>query len=106
MKNKKNLAYIVSSRGLRNCKGKYIYFNNNDLILQKKCCQYLVQEIKKDKNIGMVANDAINYYNTKIVSGGTWVSRAMYCGHHPTEDKKEVKIVRWQTSETKSGGEE
>ena len=93
VQNKKNLGYVGINLGLKYCKGEYIYFLNNDLILQKNCLHYLVQGIQKDSSIGMVAHDGINYYNKKIVSGGTWASRTMYCGHNPIEDKKDVKEI-------------
>jgi hypothetical protein len=98
VQNKKNLGYVGINFGLKHCKGKYIYFLNNDLILQKDCLHYLVEEIQKDKNIGMAAHEGINYYNKKLVSGGTWASRIMYCGHHPMEDKKKVREIPYMGS--------
>ena len=41
----------------------------------------------------MAAPRLVNYYNNKLVSGGTWVSKGMYSGHVPkTDDKKIVEI--------------
>lgn len=93
VQNKKNLGYVGINEGIKFCKGKYIYFLNNDLTLEKSCLRYLVQEIENDALTGMAAHNAVNYFNRRIVSGGTWVSRAMYCGHFPKENGALVKEI-------------
>src|SRR3989338_4898017 len=41
----------------------------------------------------MAAHNAVNYFDRKLVSGGTWASRAMYCGHYQKNDNKKTKII-------------
>lgn len=91
--NKQNLGYVGINSGIKYCKGDYVYFLNNDLTLEKKCLKYLVREIEKDSSIGMAAHNAVNYFDRKIISGGTWVSRTMYCGHYPRKGSKTTKII-------------
>ena len=93
VKNKKNMGYAGINSAIKHCKGDYVYFLNNDLTLEKNCLKYLVQEIGKDSSIGMVAHNAVNYFQKDIVSGGTWVSRAMYCGHYPKDDDRLTKVI-------------
>ena len=93
VQNKKNLGYVGLNNGLKKCKGEYIYFLNNDITLEKDCLNYLVEEIQTNKDIALVVPRLVNYYNRKSISGGTWVSRTMYCGHHIPNDSKEVKEI-------------
>ena len=93
VQNDKNLGYVGINSGLRYCKGSYIYFLNNDLTLKKDCLKLLVKEMEKDNSIGMAAHNAVNYYNRNSVSGGTWVSRGMYCGHYQKNDNKKTKVI-------------
>ena len=93
IKNNENLGYVGINSGIKYCKGDYIYFLNNDLTLKKDCLKRLIKEIEKDGSIGMVAHNAVNYYNKNVVSGGTWISRTMYCGHHPKDDKIKTKVI-------------
>ncbi len=93
VQNNKNMGYVGINSGLKHCRGEYIYFLNNDLTLDKNCLKYLIQEIEKDNSIGMVAHNAVNFYDKSIVSGGTWVSRTMYCGHYKKDDDKPTKII-------------
>ena len=93
IKNNQNLGYVGINSGIKYCKGDYIYFLNNDLLLDKNCLLYLVKEIKKESSIAMVAHTGINYYNKDLISGGTWVSKAMYCGHYPKNDNHHIKEI-------------
>ena len=93
IKNNQNLGYVGINSGIKYCKGGYIYFLNNDLILDKNCLLYLIKEIEKDSSIGMVAHTGINYYNDKLISGGTWVSKAMYCGHYPKNGTQSINEI-------------
>ena len=93
VENNKNLGYVGINSGIKHCKGSYVYFLNNDLTLEKNCMRLLVQEIEKDASIGMVAHNTINYHDKNIVSGGTWVSRAMYCGHYRKDDTVATKVI-------------
>lgn len=98
VQNKKNLGYVGINRGLKKCKGEYVYFLNNDLTLEKKCLRHLVEELQKNENIALAAHKGINYYNKKLVSGGTWVSRTLYCGHHAPDDNKQVSEIPYMGS--------
>lgn len=79
--NKQNLSYCGINSALKSCKGKYILFLNNDIVLDKNCIRILIEAIEKDKNIVMAAPRLVNFYNKDLKSGGTWVSRAFYNGH-------------------------
>ena len=79
--NKENLGYSGINSAIKYCKGKYILFLNNDMEIDKNCISQLVKTIKSNKNIAMVAPKLVNFYNKKLKSGGTWVSRAFYNGH-------------------------
>lgn len=93
VQNSKNLGYVGINEGIKFCRGTYIYFLNNDLTLKKDCLKHMIQEIENDDSIGMVAHNTVNYFDRRIVSGGTWVSRAMYCGHYPKDDDKLTKVI-------------
>ena len=79
--NKKNLGYSGINSALKYCKGDYILFLNNDIELDKDCIKNLVKTIEPDKDAAMAAPRLVNYYNKKLKSNGTWVSRAFYNGH-------------------------
>ncbi len=79
--NKKNLGYSGINSALKYCRGKYILFLNNDMEIDKDCIKKLLRTIEKDNKIGMTAPKLVNYYNKKLGSEGTWISRAFYNGH-------------------------
>lgn len=81
VENKVNLGYSGINEAIKFCKGKYILFLNNDIKIDKQCIGNLIKVIESDNSIGMTAPKLINYYNKKLVSGGTWLSRAFYNGH-------------------------
>lgn len=83
VRNTENMGYVGVNSALGLCKGKYIYFINNDITMNRNCIKNLVSAIEKDDSIAMAAHNTINYYDKSLVSGGTWASRAMYCGHRP-----------------------
>lgn len=91
--NKKNLGYTGINNALRFCKGKYILFLNNDMEIERNCITELVKILKSDNSIGMVAPRLVNYYNKKLISGGTWLSRAFYNGHIKGNMKSKDMIV-------------
>ena len=92
--NKKNLGYVGINSALPYCKGKYVFFLNNDIEIDKKCVTELLNVIEKDNKIGMVAPRLVNYYNKNLKSGGTWVSRAFYTGHMSGNEKlKEIPYL-------------
>ncbi|MAG92108.1 hypothetical protein CMO83_05525 [Candidatus Woesearchaeota archaeon] len=90
--NKKNLGYSGINSAVKYCKGEYILFLNNDMELDKNCIRELIKSIKSDKNIAMAAPKLVNFYDKKIKSGGTWVSRAFYSGHMAGNKEKTKEI--------------
>ena len=93
VQNNKNMGYVGINSGIKICKGEFICFLNNDLTLKKNSLSILVEEIRKDPLIAMVAHTSINYDDKKLVSGGTWVSRTMYCGHYPKSGDFQTKVI-------------
>lgn len=87
----KNLSYPAANYGVRVSKGGYILFTNNDVEFKKDCVRKMYSALVKDKSVGMVTPKLINFYNKKIHSKGTWVSRAFYCGHITREEGVEDK---------------
>ena len=85
IKNKKNLGYTGINSALKSCKGEYIYFTNNDLALDKNCLIELVEVLDKNKDVGVASSKVINFYDKKLQSCGTWVSRCFYNGHFKAE---------------------
>jgi GT2 family glycosyltransferase len=84
--NKKNLGYCGINTALKHCNGKYIFFTNNDVCLDKNCIKKLVQILDRDGNVGIASPKVINYFNKSLKSCGTWVSRAFYNGHFRCKD--------------------
>ena len=91
--NKKNLGYVGINSALRYCRGKYAYIANNDLILHKGCFKKFMDVMEKDSSIAMTTYVSMNYFDPKIVSGGTWVSRSMYCGHYARDKNKKITEI-------------
>ena len=81
VENEKNLGYSGINSALEHCNGEYILFLNNDMELDKDCIKFLVESINSDKEVVMAAPRLVNFYDRKLKSGGTWVSRAFYNGH-------------------------
>ncbi|MBI2135169.1 glycosyltransferase family 2 protein [Candidatus Woesearchaeota archaeon] len=91
--NKKNLGYVGINSALRYCNGKYVYFANNDLILHKGCFKKFIDVLEKDSSIAMTTYVSVNYFDPKVISGGTWVSRSMYCGHYARDKNKKITEI-------------
>lgn len=91
--NKKNLGYSGINSALKYCKGEYILFLNNDIELDKNCIRNLVKTISSDENIAMAAPRLVNFYNKKLRSDGTWVSRAFYNGHIKGDGEDSIKEI-------------
>ena len=85
VKNKVNLGYTGVNSALQYCKGEYIYFTNNDLALDKNCLAELAEVLDKNESFGVACSKVINYYDKKLQSCGTWVSRCYYNGHFMAE---------------------
>lgn len=91
--NKKNLGYSGINSALKYCNGKYILFLNNDIEIDKGCIKNLVKTIESDKDVAMAAPRLVNFYNKKLKSNGTWVSRAFYNGHIKGNDEDSIKEI-------------
>lgn len=76
-----NLGYSALNKAIPHCKGKYIFFLNNDVQLEKNCIRALIKIIKKDKKIKIAVPTYINYFDrNKIELAGDWGSRSFYFG--------------------------
>ena len=78
---------------LKYCRGKYILFLSNDMEIEKKCIANLVKILESDDSIGLTAPKLIGYYNRKLISGGTWLSRAFYNGHIQGNKKSKNCVI-------------
>ena len=56
-------------------------FLNNDMELPRECIGNMMRKIEKNSSIGMIAPKLANFYDKKLISGGTWLSRGFYNGH-------------------------
>ena len=81
VRNSLNLGYSGINSAENSCKGDYILFLNNDMEIDRDCIGRMVKSIKSDKKTAMIAPKLVNFYDKKLESGGTWVSRAFYNGH-------------------------
>ena len=81
IENKENLGYSGINSGIKYCKGKYIFFTNNDIYLDKNCIKKLMRALEKNKDVGIASPKVVNYFNKSLKSCGTWVSRSFYNGH-------------------------
>ena len=81
VENKLNLGYSGINSALKFCSGEYILFLNNDMDLDKNSLNELVKAINSDRDTAMAAPGLVNFYDKKLKSGGTWLSRAFYNGH-------------------------
>jgi len=93
VENNSNLGYSGINSAIKYCKGKYILFLNNDLELEKNSIRNLVKVLESNSSIGMVAPKLVNYYNKKLSSGGTWISRAFYNGHIKNGKSSKQKVI-------------
>ena len=96
IKNKSNLGYSGINSALRYCKGKYILFLNNDIEVDKDCIKSLVKAIESDKDAAMAAPRLVNFYNKKLKSNGTWISRAFYNGHIKDNNEDSFKQLHYK----------
>lgn len=81
IQNKENLGYCGINAGIRHCNGRYIFFTNNDIALDKNCIRKLAEALDSDKKMGIASPKVVNYFNKNLSSCGTWVSRSFYNGH-------------------------
>ena len=93
VENKVNLNYSGINTALPYCNGEYILFLNNDISMDDDCIKNLIGEIKKDESVFQACPCLINYYDKKLRSAGTWVSRAFYSGHIKSSGKDGIKEI-------------
>ena len=91
VKNSENLGTSGINSGLSRCNGKYIFYLNNDIELEKNCLQLLYDALERNKSSGLAVPTYINFYNRKIKSGGFWMSRSFYGGHYLADGSNESK---------------
>ena len=93
VENNKNLGYSGANSCIKHCEGEYILFLNNDMELGKDCLNKLVETAESDKDCAMASPRLVNFYDKKIKSGGTWLSRAFYNGHIKGNGKETTKEI-------------
>jgi len=93
VENNANFGYSGINHAIKYCNGKYILFLNNDIKLEKNCIGNLVKIIESDNLIGMAAPKIVNYYNKKLLSGGTWLSKSFYNGHIKGDNASKSMII-------------
>ena len=71
VENKSNLGYSGINSAIKYCKGEFILFLNNDIILDKNCINEMLKVIENDAKIAMIAPRLVNYYDKNLKSGGT-----------------------------------
>ncbi|HIJ18260.1 TPA: glycosyltransferase family 2 protein [Candidatus Woesearchaeota archaeon] len=82
IRNSTNQGYTGINAALPSCKGAYILFLNNDLELHPASIKRLLKVLENDPTAALAVPRLVNYYDRKIDSAGTWVSRSFYNGHH------------------------
>lgn len=93
VENKKNLGYSGANSCISHCEGEYILFLNNDMEIGRSSLNELVETAQADKDCVMAAPRLVNFYDKKLKSGGTWLSRAFYNGHIKGNDKDSTKEI-------------
>lgn len=92
-KNSKNLGYSGINNALPHCKGDFIVFLNNDIMLDNKCIKIMLDLMQSDNEIFQAAPGLVNYYDKSLKSGGTWLSRAFYNGHIKGSGKEKTREI-------------
>ena len=69
--NKKNLGFArACNQGAKKAKGKYLFFLNNDIKLDKKTVSFLVEKFQSDQKIGICACKVKSYDGKTILHSG------------------------------------
>ena len=95
VQNKGNLGYSGINNAVKFCKGKYIFFTNNDISLDKSCIKKLAECLEDDDSTGIACPKVVNYFDKSMASCGTWLSRSFYNGHFrcSRDSKKEIPYM-------------
>ena len=88
VQNNENSGTSGINSGLPYCRGKSIFYLNNDIEIGKNAIKILYNVIKSDPSIGLVAPRIINFYDRNIKSGGYWISKSFYAGHYIQDENK------------------
>lgn len=93
IKNKENIGTAGFNSAINKAKGDFLFFLNDDDVLTPNCLFYLIGAMNISPNVGVCGPKGLNYYDkTRVVVGGSWVSRSFYCGSIKTIKKPE-KII-------------
>ncbi len=66
----KNYGFAPAvNKGILKAKGEFILLLNNDTKMDNRCVEYLVEVLKKKKDIGMVTAKMVNFYNPRLIDG-------------------------------------
>src|SRR3989338_5863573 len=93
VENSKNLGYSGMNSSIKHCEGEYILFLNNDMEIGRNSLNELVETAQSDKDCIMVAPRLVNFYDKKLKSGGTWLSKSFYNGHIKGNDRETTKEI-------------
>lgn len=95
--NKKNIGFLNScNKGVKESKGKYICFLNNDTLILKAWLENLVNTIIADKNVGCVGSKLIYPYGLLQEAGGIIFSDAsgVNYGRYHNPNKSDYNFLR------------
>lgn len=93
IKSKENLGFAGGNNlGVKEAKGEYLFFINNDTIVPKNCIGPLVETLKNNPSIGMVSPKIKFHWDDSLIqyAGYTpmshWTIRNNSIGYHQKDD--------------------
>lgn len=93
IKSKENLGFAGGNNlGVKEAKGEYLFFINNDTIVPKDCIAPLVETLQEDEQIGMVSPKIKFHWDSTLIqyAGYTpmshWTIRNNSIGYHQKDD--------------------
>ena len=93
--NKKNLGYIGNINNAAHfAKGKYLYFLNNDTIVQKKWLEHLVNVLDTNEDIGVVGSKILNADGSLQECGVFMFSDIFYNSAHTSIQTSQNNYLR------------
>jgi len=75
--NKKKWVSSLRNQGLKECKNEYVFFLDDDNVLDPNCIQNLIEQISNDPKIGLVA-PLMYYYEKKDMIWCAGISRSYF----------------------------